>query len=967
VVNGTSSLGDKSIIDKFGARYTVIQQKGDIQIDSLGSQIVIPYSFSLCSNNITTYSTLIIKFDSNNNYLYHLRLLEYLSINCNISAQATPSVNLVIDNSNDLIISKYLISDSLILFKGNDSFRLYSNSGTKTRKYNNLLLKINQQGGYAWHNVILSSKVNTKPHWGTAISTNILVNDSSYSIFIESWQFENSDTFKIYSSKQDTVPIFFNNKDIIINFNFQGYYLKHLNTFNFTTNINDTAFRIHKPFGIVNDKILIVEVLLSSNDSIIYNSNKIHLDSGNTLLLCKFDSAQNIIWVNKVGTQLTSSIFSLNYQKSLDYDVQNNEIILGFRYTELLFKFNINVTPQPIVSNYEFIFIGKFSSINGDLIRYTNSIGGGLILLNAITHIKMNNCIALIGQGVNVKVDNKSIDKTGNKFIVILDSLMHYSHGSYLAPLSPNNFNFGLGMLNLGFSDNRTINSDNNGKVYITGSFRDTLELSCNSFLLSPNKTSAYVLIINPPNPIVYINVCYNYLSPSGKYLFDSSGIYTDTIPNAQLCDSIIKIQLKVLNTRSTIDTSSCSGLFSPGRQFLMDSTGLYYDTLTNYSGCDSILKINFTRNSKVTLIDTSVCNYFVRQGIGDTLDVSGIYIDSLQTIIGCDSIINIGLTVNATYSVIDTIICNNYLSPSGKYSWSADGSYYDTIPNDSGCFEYIKINITKAKLESNLDTFFCKSYISPSGKQYTNPGIYSDTIRSVNFCDSIININLQKKYFTLNIDTGICDTFISPSGKFRIFDNSTITDTLQSTSGCDSIFIIRIAIDTFQVQVQKSSDLTCDSSTIVLDAIGGNEFIWQPNIFLNNNNKATVLSTPNQTITYLLIATNKNGCKSSDSINIIDKRLPIDIMIPNVFTPNSDGVNEEFGPFPKEGIREFNMKIFNRWGAVVFETDSHHSYWNGKSISNTDVSSGTYYYIIKGKDICNKEFEANGALQLIR
>jgi len=68
---------------------------------------------------------------------------------------------------------------------------------------------------------------------------------------------------------------------------------------------------------------------------------------------------------------------------------------------------------------------------------------------------------------------------------------------------------------------------------------------------------------------------------------------------------------------------------------------------------------------------------------------------------------------------------------------------------------------------------------------------------------------------------------------------------------------------------------------------------------------------------------------------------------LPNVFTPNDDGSNDEFRPFPYDFVEKINMIIFNRWGTVVFKTEDPDINWDGKDKnSKRDCSVGVYYYV---------------------
>lgn len=71
----------------------------------------------------------------------------------------------------------------------------------------------------------------------------------------------------------------------------------------------------------------------------------------------------------------------------------------------------------------------------------------------------------------------------------------------------------------------------------------------------------------------------------------------------------------------------------------------------------------------------------------------------------------------------------------------------------------------------------------------------------------------------------------------------------------------------------------------------------------------------------------------------------PASIFVPNAFTPNNDGINDTFG-VKGEGIRNFRMLIFNRWGEVIYESANPSQHWDGKYRGNT-VENGTYVYEI--------------------
>lgn len=69
---------------------------------------------------------------------------------------------------------------------------------------------------------------------------------------------------------------------------------------------------------------------------------------------------------------------------------------------------------------------------------------------------------------------------------------------------------------------------------------------------------------------------------------------------------------------------------------------------------------------------------------------------------------------------------------------------------------------------------------------------------------------------------------------------------------------------------------------------------------------------------------------------------------LPNAFTPNGDGDNELFIPYPFCFIEKVEMNIFNRWGELVFKTQDPNLNWNGENLKGKALAAGSYYYTCK-------------------
>ncbi|MDZ4810503.1 MAG: gliding motility-associated C-terminal domain-containing protein, partial [Bacteroidota bacterium] len=90
------------------------------------------------------------------------------------------------------------------------------------------------------------------------------------------------------------------------------------------------------------------------------------------------------------------------------------------------------------------------------------------------------------------------------------------------------------------------------------------------------------------------------------------------------------------------------------------------------------------------------------------------------------------------------------------------------------------------------------------------------------------------------------------------------------------------------------------------------------------------------------------------------------DIYVPTGFTPNGDGKNDRFTPFPV-GMKSYNyFRIYNRWGQIVFSSTNLHDGWDGK-LGGRDQQSGIYVWMIEGVTNDNRVITRKGTVSLIR
>jgi gliding motility-associated-like protein len=110
-----------------------------------------------------------------------------------------------------------------------------------------------------------------------------------------------------------------------------------------------------------------------------------------------------------------------------------------------------------------------------------------------------------------------------------------------------------------------------------------------------------------------------------------------------------------------------------------------------------------------------------------------------------------------------------------------------------------------------------------------------------------------------------------------------------------------------------------------------------------------------------------RNESAFSDTVCI--DNCPV-YFLPNSFTPNADGLNDLFVPFKYRYVESIDLKIFNRWGGVVFETTDPDVLWNGIHMDSGEMcTDGVYYYVVKVNTLRLTGIETeifNGNIQLM-
>jgi len=135
----------------------------------------------------------------------------------------------------------------------------------------------------------------------------------------------------------------------------------------------------------------------------------------------------------------------------------------------------------------------------------------------------------------------------------------------------------------------------------------------------------------------------------------------------------------------------------------------------------------------------------------------------------------------------------------------------------------------------------------------------------------------------------------------------------------------------------------------------------WQLTWLDGSSNPVYTVTQPGA---YSLTATNTCGSATDE---VIVSKGACKVSIPTAFTPNRDGKNDFFKILGTETVTAFNLKIFNRWGQMVFETSDKNKGWDGR-LNGADADAGIFVFILTYTDTNVPEQQSvKGTLVLIR
>lgn len=371
----------------------------------------------------------------------------------------------------------------------------------------------------------------------------------------------------------------------------------------------------------------------------------------------------------------------------------------------------------------------------------------------------------------------------------------------------------------------------------------------------------------------------------------------------------------------------------------------------TTFVGCDQEVIIDWLLVPACdydTTFVASVCpgEDFLFQGVAYAIG-SNNTIQSSAT--GCDSVFNFTVTALPSSSeVLAATVCpgETYSYLGNEYAAGTDEMIM--LVNSSGCDSIIQLQVS-ASPDIDIDYAIEESCLD----------FATGTLA--------INVNSGATPLSFSLDGG------SPQAElnFTGLEVGTYDLNIEDANGCAYDEAVTVgALPSLVVNLQDVT-LPCDSSSIQLqpEIISGDDgalqFLWADGL--------TTLTRPvSAPGTYELQVS--NNCELVTIPVTVDAELSAQnslIYVPNAFSPNNDGVNDDFRLFPNNNVmvEELDFQVFDRWGNMLFDAQSWDDAWNGQ-ISGRVANIGTYVWRMQAKvNLCGQLLDVveHGEIILVR
>ena len=400
--------------------------------------------------------------------------------------------------------------------------------------------------------------------------------------------------------------------------------------------------------------------------------------------------------------------------------------------------------------------------------------------------------------------------------------------------------------------------------------------------------------------------------------------------------DLLLTGKITCSNSSASISATTCDSYVAPSGA-IFNSSGNYTDIIPNSTGCDSLININLTVNQSTGSTDViSACDSYTWTD-GNTYTSSNTTATQIFTnSIGCDSVLSLNLTILNSDNTTDVITaCNSYTWIDGNTYINSNNTASVMLANASGCDSVVTLDLTIVNSNTATDAITaCDSYTWGDGTTYTSSNTTAtQVLTNSNGCDSTVTLDLTILNSSSATDViTACDRYTWIDGVTYTSSNNTAIDTISNQAGCDSIVTLDLTINEV-----TDAGISINGFTLIANNQFATGYRW-----LNCDedyspvpNATSSTFTPSVSGSYAMEIT-ENGCAdTSDCVNVT-----------NVGTRDLSQSLINVFPNPSDGTFSIDPGISGKWSLTVFDLQGrqvHTGSFTGISVFDLTLAKGVY------------------------
>ena len=440
-------------------------------------------------------------------------------------------------------------------------------------------------------------------------------------------------------------------------------------------------------------------------------------------------------------------------------------------------------------------------------------------------------------------------------------------------------------------------------------------------------------------------------------------GSYDYVIPNKVGCDSTITVEVLESAPQSiNISDEICQGdiYFFNGEE--ITDEGEYTANLESESGCDSIVILDLAFRSEVEVFyEETICE-------GETyilhdleVDEQGIYSTMVSMATGCDSLVSLDLKViPRTFADVTYTMCPGDTYILHDLTTNEAGQFTARTTNVEGCDSIINVELFISTIDTTeIDAEICEgeTYFY-NGMELFEEGVQETMQVSSLGCDSLVLFNLRVNPLQESIqEVLLCPGEIFSYADIVTSESGVFQTRFSNAEGCDSLVTINVEVEELEGELLLEEEVEVDlgesidiSPDYVSDDFNMFEWIDENGSVISTSEDLIGMSPTEDTYVDLMV-TNENGCSLRQRINIfVDDEIKI--YIPNIITPDEQGLNNAFtigADASVIGIQD--IVIYDRWGELMYQgyhegNLSSYLGWDG-TFKGKKVVQGVYTYMV--------------------